>query len=274
MVDQLRGKVGGLDMRTVLQDINRIPGVTGSFVLDRAGEIEAVELPSVFSADMVGVAGRMLAQTALGIEALQKAVAEMNFLFEAGRVIVRGFEGGLICVLAVENVSVPLLNMTLNAAVKRAAELAGQARPAEKARPAGVQDVAARSGSGGTGGSAGQSQTADPGGATQDEARGMAPAKPVQARKEKYSDLSAWGAIGVGYMAGGSTIGNGKKPGKAVASNTPDTAEGSTGDEGGGSTADRVHKEVAAARQTPRTPEPVDESEAERRLLETLGIKR
>lgn len=272
-MDQLRGKVGGSDMRTVLQDINRIPGVTGSFVLDRAGEIEAVELPSVFSADMVGVAGRMLAQTALGIEALQKAVAEMNFLFEAGRVIVRGFEGGLICVLAVENVSVPLLNMTLSAAVKRAAELAGQPRPAEKARPAGMQDAAARSGSGRTGGSAGQSQTADPGGATQHEARGMAPAKPVQARKEKYSDLSAWGAIGVGYMADGSTIGNGKKPGKA-ASNTPDAAEGSRGNEGGGSTADRVHKEVADARQTPRTPEPVDESEAERRLLETLGIKR
>lgn len=159
-----------MSMRTVLKDINRIPGVTGSFVLDRAGEMVTAELPSVFSPDMVGMAGRMVVQTALGIETWRRTVTEMNFLFEAGRVIVRGFEGGFICVLAVENVSVPLLNITLNAAVKRASELARHA--------------------------------ADSGSAAREAA------------------------------------------GKA-----------------------------ATAAPTPRTPEPSDESEAERRLLETLGIK-
>jgi predicted regulator of Ras-like GTPase activity (Roadblock/LC7/MglB family) len=118
------------EMETVLRDINAVVGVTGSFVCDEEGHVIARLLPNVFDTNMLSPVGRTVAQTIAGLKIVsRRRVDDLDLVYDDGRLIVKNVGDGCLCVLCVKRVNVPLLNLTVNVAVKKLQEKLKEAPP-------------------------------------------------------------------------------------------------------------------------------------------------
>jgi predicted regulator of Ras-like GTPase activity (Roadblock/LC7/MglB family) len=118
-------------MERILQDINAVVGVTGSFVCDSEGAIVARELPSVFDEAMLLPAARTVTQTIQGLETTRRRrVAELDLVYREGRLVIKNLRAGLLYVLCVRNINVPLLNLTANVAAKKLSDMLKEREPA------------------------------------------------------------------------------------------------------------------------------------------------
>lgn len=107
-------------MKSILEDINAVAGVTGCFVCGSEGEVLASVLPGVFDGEAVSAAGWTAMQTVLGLQtARRRRVNDLDLLYREGRIIVKSLGEGCLCILCVRNINVPLLNLTANLATRK-----------------------------------------------------------------------------------------------------------------------------------------------------------
>ena len=107
-------------MKTILEDINAMTGVLGSFVCDEEGRTLAQALPEIYDDEMLAQAGRTAAQTSAGLWMVkQRAVGELDLLFSGGRLIIKGLDSACLCILCTPRLNLPLLNLTANVAIKK-----------------------------------------------------------------------------------------------------------------------------------------------------------
>jgi predicted regulator of Ras-like GTPase activity (Roadblock/LC7/MglB family) len=108
-------------MEDILQDVNAVVGVTGSFVCDGDGELLAKALPEVFDDAVLAPVGRTMAQTVAGLHtARRRKVGDIDLLYDESRLIVKGLTGGgVLGILCVRRINVPLLNLTADVAVNK-----------------------------------------------------------------------------------------------------------------------------------------------------------
>jgi predicted regulator of Ras-like GTPase activity (Roadblock/LC7/MglB family) len=107
-------------MEEILQDVNAVVGVTGSFVCDSDGEMLARALPEVFDDAVLSPVARTMAQTVAGLHtARRRKVGDIDLLYADSRLIVKGLgsEGGVLGIICVRRINVPLLNLTADVAV-------------------------------------------------------------------------------------------------------------------------------------------------------------
>ncbi|HAL60977.1 MAG TPA: hypothetical protein DCP08_01040 [Chloroflexi bacterium] len=110
-------------MDRILQDVNGVVGVTGSFACDGEGEVLARALPSVFDGATLSTVARIAAQTVAGLEtARRRKVTDMDLVYGDGRLVVKNLGNGYLCILCVRNINVPLLNLTANLAARKLSE--------------------------------------------------------------------------------------------------------------------------------------------------------
>ena len=106
-------------MQEVLQDINTVVGVTGSFVCDVDGQVLTKQLPEIFDDNLLTPVGQALAQTIAGLELTRRRkVSDLDLLYRDGRLMVKNLRVGYLCILCVPNVNVPLLNLAATRANK------------------------------------------------------------------------------------------------------------------------------------------------------------
>ncbi len=111
-------------MERLLQDINAVVGVTGSFVCDKDGTLVARALPSVFDETMLLPAARTILQTVAGLETTRRRkVNELDLVYAEGRIVVKNLRVGLVYIICVHNVNVPLLNLTANVAARKLSQM-------------------------------------------------------------------------------------------------------------------------------------------------------
>ncbi len=124
-------------MESVLQEIDRVMGVTGSLVSDGQGGLLASTLPAGYDVSALGEVSRTLAKT---IEALEttgrRKVSEMGLVYHSGRLVVRNLKTGHLAVLCLPNTNVPLLNLTVNAVSRRLASKLGEQHSVVREQPA------------------------------------------------------------------------------------------------------------------------------------------
>ena len=108
-------------MKTVLTDINVVPGVSGCFICDGDGRVLERALPHIYDDEMVAQAGHLTGWIADGLQS-SGAMSEADLVFEQGRVAIRCLDGGYLCILCIPEVNVSLLNMTTNVAVRKLSE--------------------------------------------------------------------------------------------------------------------------------------------------------
>lgn len=131
-------------MEKILQDINAVVGITGSFVVDAEGRLVARALPSVFDEATFLPAARTILQTIDGLETTRRRrVHELNLVFREGRMVVKNLRVGCLYILCVRTVNVPLLNLTANVAARKLSEMLKEREaPAPSAPPAAAEEVA------------------------------------------------------------------------------------------------------------------------------------
>jgi predicted regulator of Ras-like GTPase activity (Roadblock/LC7/MglB family) len=124
-------------MERVLQDVNAVVGVTGSFVCNTEGTLVARALPSVFDEGSFLPAARTILQTIEGLETTRRRrVHEIDLVFGEGRMVVKNLRVGCVYILCVRTINVPLLNLTANVAARKLTEMLKEREPSLPSAPA------------------------------------------------------------------------------------------------------------------------------------------
>jgi predicted regulator of Ras-like GTPase activity (Roadblock/LC7/MglB family) len=127
-------------MRTVLTQLNGVPGVVGTLLCDLEGRLLAQTFPPLFEPVLLQQAATTLADGAIGLETTSGAVGLLDFRYGEARLVVKPMEQARLLVLCAKDINLQLLLISTSVAVKRLAPLVQEAmaRPAPAAAPAGV----------------------------------------------------------------------------------------------------------------------------------------
>jgi len=121
-------------LRSILDEINAVQGVLGSFVCSESGELLTAAMPARASLPALQNVARAIALTLSGIQrATRRTARDLDLSYAEGRIVLRRVRKGTLCIFCVPHVSVALLDMTTDLAVKQLRRLMrdGGDRPAE-----------------------------------------------------------------------------------------------------------------------------------------------
>ncbi|MCI0474706.1 MAG: hypothetical protein L0Y55_00510 [Anaerolineales bacterium] len=118
-------------MEHILKEINAVLGVQGSFVCLNDGTIAAHALPDKYTGEQIQLAARITSQTFQALEMSGQRVAEMDWVYSGGRLVIKNLRGASLVILCARNINLPLLNLTANVAAKKiATEIKTKSAPA------------------------------------------------------------------------------------------------------------------------------------------------
>jgi predicted regulator of Ras-like GTPase activity (Roadblock/LC7/MglB family) len=129
-------------VQQLLNDINAVAGVVGSFVCNSEGAIVAEVLPASLEAPALQLAARTLLQTVDGLETTRRRrVHQLDIVFHDSRIVVKNLRVGCLYVVCARNINVPLLDLTANLAARKLSQMLKEpkkkvGRPAPAPSPA------------------------------------------------------------------------------------------------------------------------------------------
>ena len=124
-------------MMGVLQQINAVPGVMGSFICDDEGHLTERAFPPLYDASLLEEAASALADGALALEGPTGGADLIDFRYLEGRIVVKAMATSYLFLLCAKDVNLQLLSMSLNVAARRLEKLiAAQKAQPERAKPA------------------------------------------------------------------------------------------------------------------------------------------
>jgi predicted regulator of Ras-like GTPase activity (Roadblock/LC7/MglB family) len=110
-------------VKSILEDINAVIGVTGCFVCTNDGQVLASALPELFDEAALSAVGQLISKTMAGLAtARRRKVGDIDLVYDQGRLVTKSLKEGCLCILCVRDVNLPLLNLTANVAGKKLAE--------------------------------------------------------------------------------------------------------------------------------------------------------
>ena len=119
-------------MKSILEDIRAVVGVTGCFVCNSEGQLLASAMPDLFDENILSTVGRTMAQTVAGLATTRRRkIGDIDLVYEQGRLIAKNLGESCLCILCVRNINVPLLNLTANLAARKLRERPKALSPAE-----------------------------------------------------------------------------------------------------------------------------------------------
>lgn len=107
-------------METILEEVNSLVGVSGSFVCNDQGVVLAsVVETDVNKSDLPDV-GTILLKTLKGLISISgRDHIELDLVYDDHRVLVRKIEDGCLCILSVREVNLPILHASADRAMER-----------------------------------------------------------------------------------------------------------------------------------------------------------
>ncbi len=110
-------------MKSILEDINAVVGVTGCFICNGEGQVLASALPKLFDETILPTVGQTMAQTMAGLAtARRRKIDDIDLVYDQSRLIIKNLGEGCLYILCVRNINVPLLNLTANLGVRKLTE--------------------------------------------------------------------------------------------------------------------------------------------------------
>jgi len=122
-------------MQTVLQQINAVPGVTGSLICDGEGRLTAHLFPSGYDTTILQGAAATLADSSVGLQGAAGEVEMLDLRYNEGRVIVKPLPNAFLLMLCNKTINQQLLLISVNVAMKKLEKLAALPAPATVAPP-------------------------------------------------------------------------------------------------------------------------------------------
>ena len=119
-------------MKSILEDISAVVGVTGCFICNGEGQVLASAMPDLFDETILSTVARTMAQTMAGLAtARRRKASDIDLIYHQGRLIAKNVGEGCLCILCVRNINIPLLNLTANLAAKKLTKRLKALSPAE-----------------------------------------------------------------------------------------------------------------------------------------------
>lgn len=115
-------------MEKLLDQVNSVLGVTGSFICLPDASLAAVAMPAGIDPASVENAAHIVTHTLNALEVSGQPVTETDLVFSQGRLIVKNLNGRILVIVCAPNVSLPLLNLTVNQVVEK---IAAEFKPTE-----------------------------------------------------------------------------------------------------------------------------------------------
>jgi len=128
-------------MLEVLQQINTVPGVMGSLILNDEGCLSWRLFPPLFDASMLEEAASAVADGMIALEGPTGGADLIYFRFRDARVVVKTMPSSYLFLLCGKEVSLQLLSMSLNVAAKRIERLVSSRKdqPDHMVQPSAIQ---------------------------------------------------------------------------------------------------------------------------------------
>jgi predicted regulator of Ras-like GTPase activity (Roadblock/LC7/MglB family) len=119
-------------LKSILQQINLLPEVIGSMLVDSIGENIAHEMPPLFDSDTLVEICSLISENTEVLKIVTDEVVMLDFRYQSGRVVIRSINGGYLLLLCSAAVNMPFLNISINVAAKRLEKLLTQPRQCSK----------------------------------------------------------------------------------------------------------------------------------------------
>lgn len=106
-------------MEVVLEQINKIQGVTGSLLCDQDGKLLCRALPPAYDNKKLQEAADLIADSLIGINEATGGVSLLDLRFSNNRIIVKPLQGGYLLLVCEQKLNLQLFNMSLTVAQKK-----------------------------------------------------------------------------------------------------------------------------------------------------------
>lgn len=117
-------------MQTVLQQINAVPGVTGSFICDEEGRLTAHLFPAGYDSTILQGAAATLADSSVGLQSAAGEVEMLDLRYNEGRIIVKPLPNAFLLMVCNKTINQQLLLISVKVAMKKLEKLVALPAPA------------------------------------------------------------------------------------------------------------------------------------------------
>ena len=119
-------------MEKVLRQLNAVPGMIGSMILDENGHLLVHAFPVSFDPDTFSQAGSLLVDSLPVMQSYLSGIDLLDIRCKNGRIIIKPLKVGYLVLLSTSEVNLQLLNISLNVAVAKLDKMMGAAPDALK----------------------------------------------------------------------------------------------------------------------------------------------
>lgn len=106
-------------MDSNLQQINKIPGVFGSFVCEEDGSVMMHALPPIYDKAIMQEAGAVLVDGTFGINNAIGDLGLIDLRYSSGRILIKPFQKRYLFMLCEQKINIQLFTISLSVAIKK-----------------------------------------------------------------------------------------------------------------------------------------------------------
>ncbi len=106
-------------MEEALAEVNAVAGVQGCFICDNRGDVIASDAPRGLDETELTSVGREVSQTLAALAMAGQRTNELDFMYEAMRVVAHDLGNATLIVLCEPRVEIAMLRLTLNVVLAR-----------------------------------------------------------------------------------------------------------------------------------------------------------
>ena len=110
-------------MKTVLDQMNTLPGIVGSMVYNGEGQVLAKAFPALFDGDALASAAGVLLYGVPGLEVAAGTISLLDLRYGESRIVVRPIKGANLLLLCTRQANLQFLNISVGMAIPKIEKL-------------------------------------------------------------------------------------------------------------------------------------------------------
>jgi predicted regulator of Ras-like GTPase activity (Roadblock/LC7/MglB family) len=110
-------------MKTVLDQMNTLPGIVGSMVYNAEGRVLAKAFPALFDAEALDSAAGVLLYGIQGMEVAAGMISMLDLRYGESRIVVRPIKGANLLLLCTRQANLQFLNISVGMAIPKIEKL-------------------------------------------------------------------------------------------------------------------------------------------------------
>jgi predicted regulator of Ras-like GTPase activity (Roadblock/LC7/MglB family) len=131
-------------MKTVLDQMNALPGIVGSMVYNAEGQVLANSFPALFDGEALAGAAGVLLYGVPGLEVAAGTISTLDLRYGESRIVVRPIKGANLLLLCTRQANLQFLNISVGMAIPKIEKLVVSLAALPKPPPSIKEDLSAK----------------------------------------------------------------------------------------------------------------------------------